>query len=85
MENTKKQVLVYSTSKDKRKIKVYESEVKECTVPKRGKYVPSEKYTKFKETLQIKREKPFLVESISSGYFQNVAKINEGVIIPCTR
>lgn len=76
MNNTKKPV--YTTTQDRRKIKVFEPEVKECTVPKKGRYVPSEAYQKFKATLQTKREKSFLVEAVSSGILQNVSNISGG-------
>jgi|LakMenEpi03Aug12_release.lakeMendotaPanAssembly.Ray.scaffolds.fasta_scaffold894961_1 hypothetical protein len=74
--------LVYTTANDKREISVYNGERKECIVSKKGRYVPSENYTKFKASLQIKRGKSFLVESISSGIFQNIAKFTKGVLIP---
>jgi len=74
--------LVYTTTNDKREISVYYGKRKECIVSKKGRYVPSENYTKFKEDLQFKRGKSFLIESISSGIFQNIAKFTKGVSIP---
>lgn len=76
-----KKELVYTTANDKREISVYNGKIKECIVPKKGRYVPSENYTKFKASLQIKRGKSFLIESISSGIFQNIAKFTRGVLI----